>query len=849
MGIAASVVSAILKSVVGDKFGSGLVKEIVDISIDGVSEKGINEITGFINDGRTKIDKILSRENMESMGVLEDNIDYVKTEIKDLLSKIDITDEVLRQCKYNNTILKDFMWNEYVIRKNRPSYIENESEFKACLFAVAEALNKVMRESEDFSKKMLMQISNTVDDTNVGLQNISDYLKENFGKLDDNSQIVLNLLLMILEKIQKMNMQGNETNSTTDEGKKFQNNKKQTYIENWNSRLFLHIDNDENPLTLKDAFIMPDYVVYQSINRIGFSKEDTLDKIIEKFVNYGKTSTMLITGVPGIGKSTIISWIANQYRDDDKVIIVRFRDWIREELEKGLLNAIYKTLECKKKDLEEKILVLDGFDEMKALDVRDHLLNSFFTTIKDCENFKCIITSRPAYINPSHFQNVIELKKFNIDKVDFFYRKIKGSSLTERDKTESKLDVLGIPVILYMAIMSGINISENPTKPELYNRIFAEKGGIFDKFYDGENEYSPGSQIMRNPNNIKKYLEFLREVAFKMYESNKQYLKKINYKVPELEFQDDKVSILEFPIKHLFENTEANIEFIHKSIYEYFVSEYFFELLYEIIYKKSKEIAGILGRIFKDYNLSLEILEYLKYKVRNSELIEKGDLIDNAFCLMMRDGMTFHTNKCYNNVIKCEKKIFSNMLKIMYIWDKNYSLQKYFILDYLNCNYNLETIILNNTNLDGVILKDVNLTKAQMCGAKICNSILSGVNLCEANLERAHLENTFLRKSIFTGANLRRAELRKIDLTGADLSNTDFREAILDGFSLYGANLENSIWHVDDMRKIYTQLYSTEFEAIIITSTYNQIAVSRNDCLSKKNVDDFMDWLHDKLGI
>ena len=103
-----SSVSAVLKSVVEDKLGSGLVKDLIGISIEGISEKGINEITDFINRGKSKIDSILSNENMKSMGIPEDKIDFVVAEIKELLSKIDITDEVLRQCKYDSTNLSFF---------------------------------------------------------------------------------------------------------------------------------------------------------------------------------------------------------------------------------------------------------------------------------------------------------------------------------------------------------------------------------------------------------------------------------------------------------------------------------------------------------------------------------------------------------------------------------------------------------------------------------------------------------------------------------------------------------------------------------------------------------------------
>lgn len=149
MGIAASIVSAILKSVAGDKFGRGLAKGLIGISIEGISEKGINEISDFINRRKSEIDSILSKENMEFMGISEDDIDYVVTEIKELLSKIDITDEVFRQCKYDSMNLSVFLWDEY--RECKNDYIECEREIKRCSFAVAEELIKLVRKSEIFS--------------------------------------------------------------------------------------------------------------------------------------------------------------------------------------------------------------------------------------------------------------------------------------------------------------------------------------------------------------------------------------------------------------------------------------------------------------------------------------------------------------------------------------------------------------------------------------------------------------------------------------------------------------------------------------------------------------------------
>ena len=122
MSVTSDILAIILKSVVGDKLENGLVKELVHISIDEASEKGINEITDFMNKEKSKIDGIFFRENMKSMGIPEVHIDYVVAEIKDLLSWINITDELIEKCKYDSLKFSTFLWNEYC--KKKEGYIE-----------------------------------------------------------------------------------------------------------------------------------------------------------------------------------------------------------------------------------------------------------------------------------------------------------------------------------------------------------------------------------------------------------------------------------------------------------------------------------------------------------------------------------------------------------------------------------------------------------------------------------------------------------------------------------------------------------------------------------------------------
>ena len=643
------------------KVGSELGKELIGISIDGVSEKGITEINNFINGKKSRLEHILSEENMRKEYVAEENIDFVIAELKHLLSKVEITDELIRVCRYNPEDLKDFLWSEYRRNKN---IIENESDIEKGLDAVAKTLIELVRESEEFEKNLLIQISNTVDDANIEIKKISDYMHKNYGSMNEEIQMILVIVQMILEQIHNKDSKENDIKRE----EKFKNNKKQDYIDNWNSRLFLHLDNEERAITLADAFIMPEFDYCMRFGMIEFSDDDNMEDIIGKFLNYNRTSAMLILGDPGIGKTSITSWIANKYENNSDIIdiiIIRFRDWESEELEKGLWKAIYNTLGCEKKDLKDKILIIDGYDEIK--NTKRLLLNKFFNSLLDFNNFKLIITSRVSYISEEYFHYAFKLLPFNIERMERFYEIITGDELDKEKISCENLDILGISVILYMAIMSNIDITENNTKPELYNRIFAERGGIFDRFCYRGVGYDAGANPLRDRENIKKYLDFLQNMAFTMFERNSLSIKREDCQIPTLDFLGNEISVLEFPIKHFFENVETNIEFIHKSIYEYFVSEYIFMSICKGLDLSVNKFAGKLGKLLKSNKLSFEILEFLRYKIKNSILIGKFNLIRDAFQVMLQDGMTFHTKKYYKNVVERELCIFANMLEIIHL--------------------------------------------------------------------------------------------------------------------------------------------------------------------------------------
>ena len=74
---------------------------------------------------------------------------------------------------------------------------------------------------------------------------------------------------------------------------------------------------------------------------------------------------LLILGQPGIGKSTLITWIAANFSDRfDDILVYKFAsdlanmDWKNDRIYNRLLDELGFSYD----DLKEKTLILDGFD-------------------------------------------------------------------------------------------------------------------------------------------------------------------------------------------------------------------------------------------------------------------------------------------------------------------------------------------------------------------------------------------------------------------------------------------------------------------------------------------------------
>lgn len=866
MGIAASIVSAVLKSVVGDKFGNGLAKDLTGISIDGISEKGIREITDFIDEEKSEIDSILSKENMRSMGISEEKTGYVAAEIKDLFFGINITDEVFRQCRYDSMNLSNFLWIKYCERKN--GYIEYESEIRRSLFAVANVLVKLVKKSENFQSRFLIQISNSVDDVNGQIQKMCDYLEENSDKLSTDNQSVFEILQMISEK--------------NKDKKQTIKNRTQEYADKWNENMFLNNfdewDEKANVnVKLKDVYInahLPHFVWGENEK-----ESDNLDVLLSGYIKKSKENRMLlIFGQPGIGKSTLITWItANFARRMEDILVYKFAsdlgnvDWQDGRVSGRILEALCLNYD----DLKGKTLILDGFDEISvAANRRRSILDSLYDDWifnKTKDKFSLIVTCRENYVQKFSILkcNYITLQPWDEKQIksfcNIFQNKTKNGISDETiEKLCEKKEILGIPLILYIVLALNISIEKEGSIVDIYDKIFSLEGGIYDRCIDNKS-FADKHRI----GDVKKYIhQISREIAIWIFENNadeayipnEEYQKICNNIMKEKQTQGNEYIEKDFLIGNYFKlvrhcdgmETE-NLFFVHRSIYEYFVAETIYSsvenALKEASENSQEEVAGNIVFYLKAGIIDYTIGEYFIHKVMNVYIKldnKKQDafyqwwevMVDN----MLKTGMFSYTpqNICqYEHIIGAEITCFLNLIEILRLL-LNITEQKYImeernndkLISYIKCCNVANDIINRNRipDLSRIFLRGRNLMWSDLSKIDLCHADLSEANLENTNLKEAILYNTLFIKTNLCNANLEFSNMYEAQLNNAYLIESCLEGAKLEKADLTGANLKRAILMGTDLTD--AKLTGANLEGAILIDAELQGADIRNTNLN-----------------
>lgn len=624
-------------------------------------------------------------------------------------------------------------------------------------------------------------------------------------------------------------------------------NRAREYADKWDENVFLNDfdEEDENAgINIKLREIYKEECLPHYIWGFNTKSSDRLKNYLLKYINSDKKKMLLILGQPGIGKSTLITWMmANIVEKEEDILVYQFAsdlggvNWQDD----NILDEIFATIDLEYNMLEGKTLILDGFDEISVKENREkilHKLNQELEKKNYLRKFSLIVTCRENYVDKEMLKEIeyITLQAWDETQIRSFCEtyeevimnkdsaRINKNSEIEIDKIIEKKDIMGIPLILYMVLALEVDIERSNSIVDIYDQIFLLKGGgIYDRGYDVEHRI--------NDPEIKKHIHHISQrIAFWMFENNadKAIISQEKFEEiceNEMEESDQKDVAIKsdtlignfFQLRHCEGKGTDELQFVHRSIYEYFVAIYFYESIYKL--KSKEKIAGKLGELLKYGELSEQMLEFIKYKFDSMKEYDLSEVTREIFNIMLHDGMTYYFIKEQKepllDILHREYNIFVNMLEMLHLWQDKLEYIDIKIMDYLQHNHS-NGLNLGGVNLRGAFLSITYLTEAKLNGANLRMAFLNGANLNGANLNGARLGGAGLVEANLRGANLSGADLHGANLRGTNLSGTNLSGAYLNGANLNGANLNGA------------NLSKTIFDAEQVDILHEKIDLSRS---------------------
>lgn len=278
----------------------------------------------------------------------------------------------------------------------------------------------------------------------------------------------------------------------------------QEYADKWNNNMFLNDfgkwDENGHAVKLSDVYIEDHLPCF--IWRNNKKRSENLKELLSKYIRekHGYNKMLLILGQPGIGKSTLITWITANFTDRvDDTLIYQFasdlKDVNRYVFNSDKRQLVIGELSLSLKALDGKILILDGFDEISVEDARIEILNRLYRDLVKnnlLHNFLLIITCRENYIQSLYKIecDYITLQAWKGNQIQSFCEiyskksKCRVSKETMENIVRNK-DVLGIPLILYMVLALEISVEKEGSIVEVYDQVFSVKeGGIYERCFN-----------------------------------------------------------------------------------------------------------------------------------------------------------------------------------------------------------------------------------------------------------------------------------------------------------------------------------------------------------------------------
>lgn len=545
-------------------------------------------------------------------------------------------------------------------------------------------------------------------------------------------------------------------------------------------------------------------------------------------------SMLLVYGEPGSGKSSVLKKVVDELTnsDEDKKTIVLALNLFEVTFvdAKTALDVVKQYIKNEYPWFYEadnrlgRILILDGLDEIKykVYEKSQELLRELEGEKWkfDC---KVVVSGRtqavrkakekidnyidveilPLYIDEDEREKYIskvvdEKNLLEIDlRLDYWDKLQKEFNIAQNMPLQnSRFDELSRQPLLLFLIMwtakySNIDLMELKNTAELYNKIFEciytreysrkKAGGLKYKA-----EYSEYQKMLGHLGGCA-YRNNSRSVSAKtIYEyCTVMDDKKLCENWIKLH-QDDNPSklVLLFFLRENFKNgndskstiddQKTEIEFMHKTFYEYLAAIEIIRLMYE--YTKTD-----------DYNKKLKQIFYMFSKNRVDDVI--ADFVKEIILnenLMFEDEVI--TLAKYDSILS---EIVSSAYNVNYpVMIGTGDLSQYIYVE----NYqNLKNIVLtyekNISELIKVVTHFIDISKKNICKLKLENMEWGNVNIASWVLDYCNMGGSHMQNAILSGASFKYSDMKAAILIMSTADRADFSNTTLDGTDFTGTFL------------------------------------------------------------
>lgn len=580
----------------------------------------------------------------------------------------------------------------------------------------------------------------------------------------------------------------------------FKYNQKNQFIEKWKSSLFLH-----DHIKLCDIYIQPSFNCKQY-------KTNEIEKLILNYLADANRHVLFLFRNPGLGKSSLMSYFANMFKSIENYIFIKMHDLEPRTANNSLIDAVLDFLECRKRDLENAVIFLDGYDELRVDSKHYELCLEFITELKQI-SAKVIITSRLNYIDLNKYEFnrdfsssvVVELQPFNKAQMFKYIEKFEYISHITMDKIKksfnnkaTEIEVFGIPFILYLICSLNLNINHMKDIQSIYDKVFAFDGGLYDKIYDKES----GHYLTQNPQCKRDLLNISMELAFKMFSTDKMFI--------ENEIVDKEI-LSKFPkrkntyaLGNYYHIENNKLYFVHKTFQEYFACRYLLSELERLLTEYINAQIDIetatkyFFKIFYCDNYLFKRIENIFFNMVQNIETTKIELYKKTLYKFIPYLYDLYINYIYsditpkNNILKSQNYL-SSLYKIINFFGLPTfgKLNQYKIsLILRNKHYvimNIYNLLLDCSDLSGAYLRgSFNQCKfydVNFCRCDLHNSFINNTELTHCKLNVIYGENTYFNDSKlyglkFSHSNMTSTKFYNTSCGESTITNVDFSYSV-----------------------------------------------------------------------